>query len=150
METIRVNVNQDVKIIEVNDSGDTISLNLGDISFTSRLLSLIQDFGTAAEKISGKVTELSGDDPEKLNKLMELADFNVNVCNTLKQRVDDVLGPDTCKKVFGDGTPGIPDFTDFFGQLMGIVNRFTGAQTEKRLEMISKYTDKYNKDGGGQ
>lgn len=149
METIRVNTNQDVKTIEVNDSGDTITLNLGDISFTSNLLSLLQDFGEAAERISGKAAELSGTDPEKLTKLMELADFNVNVCNTLKQRVDDVLGPDTCKKVFGDGTPGIPDLMDFFGQLMGIVNRFTGAQTEKRLEMISKYTDKY-KDGGGQ
>lgn len=149
METIRVNTNQDVMTIEVNDAGDTISLNLGDIAFTSRLLSLLQNFGEAAEKISGKVTELSGDNPEKLVRLMELADFNLNVCNSLKQRVDDVLGPDTCKKVFGDGVPGIPDFTDFFGQLMGIVNRFTGGQAEKRREMISKYTDKY-KDGGGQ
>ena len=107
--------NQDVKTIEVNDSGNTITVNLGDISFTSNLLSLLQDFGEAAERISGKAAELSGTDPEKPTKLMELADFNVNVCNTLKQRVDDVLGPDTCKKVFGDGTPGMLSLSGCIG-----------------------------------
>ncbi len=141
---IRVDTNQDVKKIEVNDQGECITLNLGDFSFLSRLLSLIQEFGASAEKISSKVTELSGTHPEQL---AELADLNLSACNSIKQRVDDVLGPDTCKKVFGDCTPGIPDFTDFFSQLMEIVKRFTREQAEKRQEAIHKYTAKYENGG---
>ena len=139
-------INSNVKTIEVNDAGETITVNLGDTAQISGLLSLIQDFGETAKQLAGQTSDLDGTTQEQLAKIRDAATRHLEACSGLKDRVDAVLGPDTCRKVFGDGIPSIPDFAEFFSQLGALIQQFSAEMNSEREARISKYTAKYAKN----
>ena len=78
---------------------------------------------------------------EQIARAAAACDFNMKVCEHLKQQVDNIFHDEVCRKVFGNITPTVDAFAEFFLQLAPIVRT---AQAE-RQEKVRKYTDKYRR-----
>ena len=113
MDSIRVN--SGVKVIEVNDKGETISLPLSDDSF-----------------VKGKATAISEKKGDVLDTLDDIVAFDKDV----KEKIDALIGENTCAKVFGAVLPSSDQFLDFFAQLTPIID----SHVEKRAANMSKYS----------
>ena len=120
MDTIRVG--SSIKKIEVNDEGGYILLPLSDNDFTVRFYRLLEDLQRSGEKVDiiGTV--------EGVEQIVEIE-------KSVKERVDALFGPDTCRKVFGDITPSLDLFVEFFGALLP----FFEAYKEERMRRMGKY-----------
>jgi hypothetical protein len=123
MESIRVN--SGVKVIEVNDKGETISLPLSDDSFIKGFFGLLNETKDKAAAIS-----------EKNGDVLETLDAVVEFDKDVRDKIDVLMGENTCKKVFGDVLPSSDQFLDFFAQLRPIVE----SHVEKRAENMNKYS----------
>lgn len=123
MDSIRVN--SGVKVIEVNDKGETISLPLSDDSFIKGFFDLLNETKDKATALS----EQHGDVEEVLAAIVE---FDKDV----RDKIDALMGDDTCAKVFGAVLPSSDQFLDFFAQLKPIVD----SHVEKRAANMNKYS----------
>lgn len=123
MESIRVN--SGVKVIEVNDKGETISLPLSDDSFIKGFFGLLNETKDKAAAIS-----------EKNGDVLETLDAVVEFDKVVRDKIDVLMGENTCKKVFGDVLPSSDQFLDFFSQLRPIVE----SHVEKRAANMNKYS----------
>lgn len=122
MESIRVN--NGVKVIEVNDEGEAISLPLSDDRFVRDFYNLANSIKQKSESIAAK------------KDVLEALDETVAVDEQVRDEVDKLIGADTCRKVFGSILPSLDMFTDFFMQLLPIID----AHTKKRVENMNKYS----------
>ena len=123
MESIRVN--SGVKIIEVNDAGETISLPLSDDSFIQGFFQLLNELKDKADAISAKD-----------NDVMCAIDAVVEFDKEIRDKTDALIGENTCKKVFGAVLPSSDQFLDFFSQLIPIVD----ALAQKRVANMNEYS----------
>lgn len=123
MESIRVN--SGVKVIEVNDKGETISLPLSDDSFIKGFFGLLNETKDKAAAIS-----------EKNGDVLETLDAVVEFDKVVRDKIDVLMGENTCQKVFGDVLPSSDQFLDFFAQLRPIVE----SHVEKRAANMNKYS----------
>lgn len=137
--SIRVNRGKE---IDVNDQGETISIRLGDYTLIMRLASLMQELSEAAKGIANKARECGGTDIERVTAI---AEYNLARCTELKDKIDDILGPETCRKVFGDIVPGIPEMLDFMAQLVEIVRQMMEEEEAASEQRLSKYLSKYER-----
>ena len=142
-------VERQAKKIQVNDQGEYIVLNLDDQQFLPELLGLMNDFKGIAEKNENRAREIDempdGTDKEYMAKAEKSAAFNLEVCEELKQRVDQTFHDDVCRKVFGDIVPSIAAFAEFFDQLGELIKKFTEERRVAQNERVAKYTTKYHK-----
>lgn len=143
----KISVNSGVKVIEVNDQGETISLPLGDQAFTNGLVELMQMFSDKAGEVAQacKNIDISEDAAAKAEQLSAVASLNMKVCAELKERVDALFGDEACRKVFGDIVPGMAAFSDFFDQLAPFIEEYGREKEEKLRQRLEKYTKKYQK-----
>ena len=88
MDSIRVN--SGVKVIEVNDKGETISLPLSDDSFVKGFFDLLNE-------IKDKATAISEKKGDVLDTLDDIVAFDKDV----RDKIDALIGENTCAKVFG-------------------------------------------------
>ena len=123
MDSIRVN--SGVKVIEVNDKGETISLPLSDDSFIRGFYALLNEIKAKSEAISAKKVDIT----ETMNDVVK---FDEDV----RDRTDELIGADTCKKVFGAVLPSSDQFIEFFSLLLPFVEE----HTKKRVSNMSKYS----------
>ena len=119
MDSIRIN--NGVKVIEVNDAGDTIRLPLSDDSFVKGFYGLLNDIKTQAEAISAKKADIA-----------ETIDDVVKFDEEVRDKTDALIGEDTCKKVFGDVLPSSDMFIELFP--------FIEDHTNKRVANMNKYS----------
>jgi hypothetical protein len=124
MESIRVN--SGVKIIEVNDAGETISLPLSDDSFIQGFFKLLNELKDKADAISAKDDDVMG-----------AIDAVVEFDKEIRDKTDALIGENTCKKVFGAVLPSSDQFLDFFSQLVPIVD----AHAQKRKIVLFRADD---------
>lgn len=120
-----IRIDSGTKRIEVNDNGDVILLPLGDDGFTRNFYQLLDDFRRKAETVRV-------DENDILRSMDRITDMNAG----MKADVDKLFGEGTCEKVFGDITPGIDYFLDFFYQLLP----FFEEHSKKRTARMSKYS----------
>lgn len=144
----KISVNSGVKVIEVNDQGETISLPLGDPAFTHGLVELMQLFSDKAGEVAQacKNIDISAVAAEKAEQLSVVASLNLKVCTEMKERVDALFGDDVCRKVFGNIVPGMAAFSDFFDQLASFIEEYGREREEKLRHRLEKYTKKYQKN----
>jgi len=147
---MKLNVSSNVKRIQVNDAGEYITLNLDDQSLIPRLLELMKDFEAASKEHTSRAAEIDAmaedADDDRMAKVAAEAEFNLEICTTLKQKVDDAFGDEVCRKVFGDIVPGVSAFAEFFDQLGSLMKQFGAERTAEAQKRIAKYTDKYKKE----
>lgn len=132
-----IRVNTGAKKIEVNDNGDFITLNFGDHEFPSKffaMLDKVQEMAKEAKPKEDAIRETYDADSLELHRAILALDCELH--RAIAAEVDGLLGPDTCRKVFGDIVPGVELFDDFFTQLMPY---FEEAGKE-RAQRMSKYS----------
>lgn len=144
----KISVNSGVKVIEVNDAGETISLPLGDQAFTNGLLELMQLFSVKAGEVAQacKNIDIVADASAKAEQLSTAASLNLKVCTEMKERVDALFGDEVCRKVFGDIVPSMTAFSDFFDQLAPFIEEYGREREAKLRQRLEKYTKKYPKN----
>ena len=140
----RINVASEAVKITVNDAGEAITLNLQDQRFMHTVTALVSEFTENAQAYKAKCEEIAAmphdTKEEKFAQLTAVAAVSNEICSMLKEKVDNVFGADTCKKVFGDIVPSIDAFADFFNQLSEII----AERSSVRMEKLRQYTEKYS------
>lgn len=138
-DSIRISNAPGRKIIEVNDSGDTIVLELGSLKFMGELLTIFKEFGDGAKAISAQLESADERSLDEISKIAEQAD---EACVKIAAKIDGLFGDGTCRKVFGRTDPGIYELTDFLGQVGELIRKF-GAESDEINQKIAKHTEKY-------
>ena len=143
-----ISVKSGVKVVEVNDLGETISLPLGDQAFTHGLVELMQMFSDKAGEVAQacKNIEISGNAAAKAEQLSSAASLNLKVCTEMKDRVDALFCDEVCRKVFGDIVPSMTAFSDFFDQLAPFMEEYGRERAEESRRRVERYTKKYQKN----
>ena len=141
IDSIRVDTG--VKKIEVNDEGETISLNFADQSFPVRYFAMVDEFEAQqqvfqqeAEALDRECEEQQLSDYECSRKA---AAFNLKVHEFCKERVDGLFGEGTCRKVFGDIVPSADLYVDFISQLAPYFEKY---DKERQKKLMQKYSPK--------
>ena len=144
----KISVNSGVKVIEVNDQGETISLPLGDPAFTHGLVELMQMFSDKVGDVEQacKTIDTSAVAAAKAEQLSVVASLNLKVCTEMKDRVDALFGDEVCRKVFGDIVPGMAAFSDFFDQLTPFMEEYGRERAEENRRRVERYMKKYQKN----
>lgn len=149
MNSLRVS--SQTKKIKVNERGEYITLDFGDQRFLPDLLALMDEFKNAEARYGARAAEIDAmpesTPDESMAKISATAAFNLELCTNLKQRVDETFRDEVCRKVFGDITPSVVAFTEFFDQLGDVIRSFKVEQDEAIQKKIGRYTDKYTKKG---
>lgn len=134
MNQIRVNSGI---VIEVNDNGDTISVNVEDQGF-------IDKFYGFYDRIEATSKEM--DSPEiKAKGEREQLDIMISKTKEIMADIDNMFGENACKKVFGDIIPNPYLIADFLDQLTPIAEQYMDARQKKISERYSR-----NRKGGGK
>lgn len=128
MNSIRVNRGIE---IEVNDSGETISIPMDDMMFVENFNNLIDTFDKIEKEIEEKTGLLSPKEELKfiIGKTREIMDEINNLFRDEK----------CCIKVFGDIVPAPWLLADFFEKLLPFVKQHSDA---RQKAILSKYNNK--------
>lgn len=128
MNSIRVNRGIE---IEVNDSGETISIPMDDMMFVENFNNLIDTFDKTEKEIEEKTGLLSPKEELKfiIGKTREIMDEINNLFRDEK----------CCIKVFGDIVPAPWLLADFFEKLLPFIKQHSDA---RQKAILSKYNNK--------
>lgn len=136
-------ITRGAKRIKVNEQGEYITLNFDDQAFLPRFLTLMQEVEEMVAEGSAKETELNAmseaDEKEFIAKIKAKADYDLQVCRKLAEKVDEAFNDNVCQKVFGNIVPSVALFAEFFAQLKTLVEGFAKESTEKMRKHIGKY-----------
>ena len=112
--------------IEVNDAGETITINTDDQNFIQKFYGLVEKLEEIKQKVKNE--NLSG--KSKHDSL----EFIIEQIRDIMKSVDDLFGEDACRKIFGDVVPSPFLIAEFFEQMIPIIKQYTST----RRDMISK------------
>lgn len=132
-----IRVHTSVKKIDVNDNGDFITINFSDNSFPDRFYGMLENIQNRANDIQAQAAELEekfSSDKEALSR--NAAAMYRQFHESIMSEVDDLFGPGTCRKVFGDIVPGIELLDEFFTQLTPYFEEYG----KERAAKLSKYS----------
>lgn len=132
MENMKIRVTSDI-VVEVNDNGETITINVEDQGFIDKFVGLI-------EKIDGVADEVQKAQSNGM-KERELLRFTMDKTRKIMADIDVVFGEGACKKVFGDIIPSPYLISDFFDQITPIASQYM----DERQKIIAKKYSKYRK-----
>ena len=132
MEKIRLIRN--IKRIEVNDDGEYIELDFDDLNLPYRYYGMLKQLQrdrvefaqTLEESLKGKSENESRD--ILIEKEREL---NVYFCN----KIDEVFGKDTCRKVYGYILPSLEMHLAFFDA----IKPYFEEEAKRRQQKMSRY-----------
>lgn len=135
-----IRINSTGKKIQVNDSGDYITLELKNTTFMSGLIGLMRELEADSKAL---LSQMPTEDTNSVEEVSAAMDQAAEVCGKLAARTDEVFGAGTCRKVFGKRAPGIYEFADFFGQIGALVRKYGEEEAARAAEAIEKYKEKY-------
>ena len=127
MESIRVKPK--MVVIEVNDDGEKINFP-ADENLLEGLASLVEHI----EETKKGAPPISGDGAS----LRALSEYMKKTAADIADKIDELFGPDTCRKVFCGETPTLQMETDFFEQITPSVKKFLNANAAR----ISRHAEK--------
>lgn len=131
-----IRVNSGIKKIEVNDNGDYITLSLSDNAFLERFFSLYENIQKMAEESAAAGKEINDKGMTDNSSLREVFRLYDEAGEKMRSELDGLFGEGTCKKVFGDITPGLELYLDFFEQLTPYLQEFA----QEKRQRLSKYS----------
>lgn len=144
-KTDSIRVDTGAKSIEVNDAGETIVLNFADQSFAPRFFAMVDEFNEKTGEFEAKAKKLDEDNAglSEFESAKAVAAFNLEIHEFFKDRIDNLFGPDTCRKVFGPIVPGMECYTDFIEQLQPFFAKY-GKEREAKIRKKYNATRKGN------
>ncbi len=128
-----IRVNRGI-VVNVNDDGDTITVNVEDQQFIDRFYGLIDKL----DKISA---EMGSEAVKALETRLQVQKI-MGLTKELMSDIDEMFGEGCCRKVFGDIIPSPYLIADFFDQLTPIAEQYM----DERQKTIAK---KYNRNRKG-
>lgn len=105
--------------VEVNDAGEIIIIPVEDAQFSERFYGLLNRFQAAESEITAD------------KKLIE-------VTKEIMEEIDDLLGQDSCRKVFGNIIPSPYLLLDFFDQLLPVFEEYISERRERIAEKYNR------------
>ena len=134
MDNIRIDTG--VRRLTINDDPErVIEFNPEDVLFVERFYALIKTFQEKEVEFQKRVDELSAEEEKDSYGVpvntQEILEFVIEVCNFLREQIDNVFGPGTSMTVFAD-TQSLDMFEQFFN---GIAPFVQTARTKK----VAKY-----------
>jgi len=117
--------------IEVNDDGETIVMNAESQGFIEKFYGLIEKIDNVSKDMQSEEVQQLGE-REQIQKMIAKT-------KTLMQEIDDMFGPESCRKIFGNIVPSPYLIAEFFEQLEPIAQRYVD---ERQKEIAKKYSSK--------
>lgn len=131
----KIRVNSGI-VVEVNDNGDTITVNAEDQYFIEKFLGLHEKLHNIAKMDTKELEEKN--EHEQIGIMIETT-------KEIMAGIDGLFGENACKKVFGDIVPSPYLIADFFEQLTPIAEQY---MDERQKKIASKYNR--NRKGGSK
>lgn len=132
----KIRVNSGI-VVEVNDAGETITVNVEDQQFVARYYQMLEKMDAIKEKV--KAEGRPGANPS------QEIQFIIDQSKELMAEIDAVFGAECCRKVFGDIVPNPYLIADFFDQMTPVIKQYT----DKRRESIAAKYSRKRKGGKG-
>ena len=127
-EKLSLRIDNGVRIIEVNDDGDTINLNLGDSEFQKKGTEIYNAL-TEKIKIMEAITEETDENLQKIEDIRK----------SMVKSIDDWIGKDTCKKVVGNSSPSLDLITIFISEIIPFFEEYNDNREKRTQKVMSKY-----------
>lgn len=147
MDSLRID--NGLKKIEVNDSGEYIEFSVTDNNFFKGFSDLIQWFDDRKTQQDIKDVEEQGidivsDDGEKINHevLNTILDIREKISMEACAKIDVIFGTDASRKIFGGIVPDMFMIAEFFEKISPFIEKYA----KDRNQAIS---NKYNKSRRG-
>ena len=115
-------------IIEVNDNGDTITVNAEDQGFIDKFFDLRDRLDEVAKKMGNADVKNQGE--------REQLRASITGTKEIMAKIDALFGDNACKKVFGDIIPNPYLIADYLEQLTPIVRQY---MNERQKKIDAKY-----------
>lgn len=135
MEKLKRKINNEIKI-EVNDNGEYITINLADVEFPQKFMALFEGTQKQFSELSMRKEQYEMETPQRQ------LEYEIEISKSIMKNIDYLLGEGACKKVFGDIVPDIYAITDFFEELIPIMQKY-GKQRNTTIQ--GKYS--HNRKG---
>lgn len=139
MEKLRIDTG--VKKIEVNDTGEYITVNMADNTFFTcyrdflrRLDEKQLDIDRKAKEFPQKYPDEEKEESEEINidMISDIVDMYKEVCDWTCAELDKLFGAGCCRKVFPDvESPGMDLIGDFLEAITPILQKFANERNEK-------------------
>jgi len=128
--------------IEVNDKGETITVNIDDHTFLERFYGVVQKLEDVKARI--KAENLKDKDQK------EQLEYYIEQIRDIMTSIDELFGSGACAKVFGDIVPSPFLIADFFEQMIPIVKKYTDERKSKISERYNRATRRAARAKGGK
>ena len=115
-------------VVEVNEAGETITMNVEDQQFIDRFYQLIE----MLDGVKAKVKEASAQGISDREKLQLV----IGQTKEIMTEMDILFGEGCCRKVFGDIVPNPYLLADFFEQMAPILKEYA---TERQKKISTRY-----------
>lgn len=116
-------------VIEVNDNGDTITINAEDQNFIDRFMNLQEMLDKSAKEMKNPALKDKGEH-ENIHLLIEKT-------KEIMSGIDELFGEGACRKIFGNIIPSPYLIGDFFEQITPIVRKYVDDRQKKIAEKYS-------------
>ncbi|WP_303190735.1 hypothetical protein [Clostridium phoceensis] len=128
MEKIRVTPK--MVTIEVSDNGETIKFCADELLMDGlvEIVSLVNESKKNAPSMI-----------EDESSLKDSANYLKRIAADVADKIDELFGPETCRKVFHGNVPTLQAEVEFFTQITPIVRKFIREENER----VSRHTEKY-------
>lgn len=131
----RIRITRNIRRIEVNDSGEYITLDFDDLDLPYRFYGMLRGFG---EKRAQFAERLSESVKHGENNPIAIAEVEREMNIYFRDAVDEVFGAGTCRKVYGDILPSVEMHLEFFDAL----RPYFEEEAARRREKMNKYSAK--------
>lgn len=125
------------KRIEVNDDGEYITLNASNSALIAGFGKLKKSLERMTKQFESEALAINQKDISEDDKRCEVMELNCSFCKNIMRDVDELIGPETCRKVFGENV--VPDafaIAEFFEAITPFIKEIAEEQAHK----ISKYS----------
>ena len=125
-----------IRLVTINEAGDTAAISSNDPTFIDRFAEFFDWFGKSGDELVSYIdeTEVNGSSLESITKTTSK---RVELCKKGRDRIDELFGEGTCKKVFGVEVPDEVCIMEFVEAMMPFVNE---AFKERGQHIDRKYS----------
>lgn len=127
MEKASIRVSKGIEV-EVNDNGDTITMNVESAEFVNEFYALLDKFENLADKARSDEYKAM-DTREKLTVI-------VQGTKDVLASIDSIFGDGASRKIFGDATPSLYIIADYFEKITPIIRKYA---EQRRSDIMRRY-----------
>lgn len=127
-EKLSLRIDNGVRVIEVNDNGDTITLKLGDSEFQKKAYAIQKSLAEKFKEIEN-AEDITDENDERLE------DFRKSMIKS----IDEWIGENTCQKVFGNISPSLLLLSYFLDDIIPYIVEYNNMQEKRSNQIMNKY-----------